>query len=87
MVFAVGLPTVAATIWGLFAVPNDPSRSGNAPIPIPGLLRLVIELSFFGSAVWALFVLNQSTGAWFFGLIVCLHYAISYKRLLWLIRQ
>ena len=27
-------------VWGVFAVPDDPSRSGNAPVPIPGLLRL-----------------------------------------------
>jgi len=87
VVFAVGIPIVAATAWGFFAVPNDPSRSGNAPIPIPGLIRLLIEFCFFASVVWSLFVLNQSIGAWLFGLIVCVHYVVSHKRLFWLLRQ
>ncbi len=38
--WAIGLPLVAAVLWGTFAVPNDPSRSGQAPVPIPGILRL-----------------------------------------------
>ena len=87
LALAIGLPVIAATIWGLFAVPGDPSRSGKAPVPIPGLLCLLLELSFFASAVWALVVLKQSAGAWLFGLIVCIHYVVSYKRLLWLLRQ
>ena len=46
-----GLPVIAAAIWGTFAVPDDPSRSGRAPVPIPGVLHLVFELSLLGFAV------------------------------------
>lgn len=84
---ALGIPIIAAAIWGTFAVPNDPSRSGNAPIPVPGVVRLVLELTFFALVVWSLFIVSQSTVAWIFGLIVCVHYAASYERLLWLLRQ
>ena len=87
IVYAAGLPIVAATVWGVFAVPEDKSRSGKAPIPVPGLVRLAIEFLFFASAVWALFNLSYTVGAWIFGISVCLHYAFSYKRMLWLIRQ
>jgi hypothetical protein len=38
----------------VFAVPDDSSRSGPAPVPIPGVLHMVLELSLFGSAVWSL---------------------------------
>ena len=27
------IPLAAAAIWGIFAVPADPSRSGKAPVP------------------------------------------------------
>ena len=47
-VLAIGLPVIAAVIWGTFAVANDPSRSGNAPVPVSGIVRLGIEFLFFG---------------------------------------
>jgi hypothetical protein len=33
---SIGLLMIAAIAWGTFAVPGDPSRSGKAPVPIPG---------------------------------------------------
>jgi hypothetical protein len=38
-IVGVGAPLIAAALWGTFAVPDDPSRSGKAPVPIPGVLR------------------------------------------------
>ena len=32
-VLALSIPIIAAVLWGTFAVPDDPSRSGGAPIP------------------------------------------------------
>jgi hypothetical protein len=84
---ALAIPTIAAVIWGTFAVPDDPSRSGNAPIPVPGVVRLVFELYFFAAVVGSLFAVGYSMLACMFGIIVCVHYAVSYKRLMWLIRQ
>ena len=40
----LGVPLLLAVVWGTFAVPSDPSRSGRAPIPVPGVVRLLIEL-------------------------------------------
>ncbi|MCJ7717842.1 MAG: YrdB family protein [Anaerolineales bacterium] len=34
----LGIPFLVAVVWGTFAVPDDPSRSGTAPVPIPGIL-------------------------------------------------
>ena len=82
-----GLPVIAAAIWGTFAVPDDPSRSGKAPVPIPGVLRLVLELSLFGFAVWALYNAGSPVLALIMLGITISHYALSYDRVTWLIRQ
>ncbi len=84
-VFAIGFPILAAVLWGTFAVPDDPSRSGKAPIQVPGVVRLLLELAFFAAATWALFSTNLPGLAWIFGIVVVIHYAISYDRILWLL--
>ena len=86
-ILAFGLPIILASIWGTFAVPNDPSRSGKAPVPIPGILRLAIELIFFSIATWTLYELGYSNLALLFGAIALIHYFISYDRIIWLIKQ
>jgi hypothetical protein len=40
LVAAIGLPLLAAAMWGVFAVPGDRSRSGKAPVAVPGWVRL-----------------------------------------------
>jgi hypothetical protein len=86
-VLAIGLPVAAAAIWGTFAVPNDPSRSGRAPVPVPGVVRLGIELVTFGFGAWALYDTGSSTLSLVFAAIVVVHYLVSYDRVAWLIRQ
>jgi hypothetical protein len=84
---ALGIPIIVAVVWGTFAVPNDPSRSGSAPIAVPGILRLTIELAYFTFATWALYDLGFTGLSWTLGIIVVLHYITSYDRILWLITQ
>jgi hypothetical protein len=86
-VFAIGVPLLAAALWGTFAVPDDPSRSGRAPVPIPGFARLLLELAFFGAATVALFAIGSSQLGWVLGIASLIHYLISYDRILWLVRQ
>jgi len=85
--WAIGLPVIAAILWGTFAVPNDPSRSGHAPIPIPGAIRLLMELSFFAVGVMALIASQRTTAGIILATVMLLHYAISYDRIFWLLRQ
>lgn len=80
----VGIPLAAAVIWAVFRVPNDP---GPAPVAVPGILRLLIELIFFGFATWALYDAGYATLAWILGITVALHYISSYDRILWIIKQ
>lgn len=84
---APAIPLLAAVLWGTFAVPNDPSRSGSAPIPVPGMLRLVLECGFFAFATWALSDLKFPRLTVIFGAAVAVHYALSYDRLRWLVGQ
>lgn len=83
----LGLPLILAAVWGTFAVPDDPSRSGKAPVPVPGYLRLLIELIIFSIAIWALYDLGYLKLTWIMGLMVLIHYVISYDRILWLFRH
>lgn len=86
-ILAIGLPLLAASVWGTFAVPNDPSRSGKAPIPIPGVVRLVLELIFFALAAWMLYDAGATLLGLGMGVVVIIHYAASYDRIAWLIKQ
>lgn len=81
------VPIIAAVLWGTFAVPGDPSRSGTAPVAVPGVLRLVLELGIFACAAWALHHAGFTRASWMLGIIVALHYLISYDRILWLVNR
>ena len=81
------IPVLAAIIWGVFAVPGDPSRSGKAPVPVHGGVRLALELAFFAFATWLLYQMHFNYLSALMGFAVVLHYLVSYQRVLWLIRQ
>lgn len=78
----IGLPLLAAVVWGAFRVPNDP---GKAPVPVPGPVRLALEVAFFAGAV-GLLATVRPTPALVLGALVVLHYLVSYDRVLWLLR-
>ena len=83
-VLAIGLPLLAAAVWGIFRVPND----GGAPIVrVPGVIRILIEIVYFGFATWSLFDSGAATTAWIFGGLTLFHYVISYDRIRWLVKQ
>jgi len=86
IVLMILIPLLAAAAWGTFNVKGDPSRSGKAPVPVPGLVRLLLELAILGSATAALFSLNPTYG-WIFGIVTLLHYLLSYDRIAWLLKR
>lgn len=85
--WVIGLPLAAAVLWGTFAVPDDPSRSGNTPIPTPGIIRLLLELLVFAVAVVVLRLSQQPVLSNLLAVMVIVHYALSYDRILWLWRH
>jgi hypothetical protein len=82
LLWAVGLPVVAAAIWGIFRVHGDPGR---APVPIPGPIRLLLETVYFTTAVVLLAAAGQGWAALLLGVLVLVHYAVSYERVVWLL--
>lgn len=86
-ILALCVPVFAAVMWGIFAVPNDPSRAGSAPVPVPGALRLGLEASFFLFAGWTLHAMGKTSLSELFLAVVILHYAVSYDRIAWLLRN
>jgi hypothetical protein len=87
IVLAWSVPGVLAIFWGTFAVPGDPSRSGTAPVPVPGGVRLGLELLVFVGAAVALAAQGHwiAFGALAFGII--LHHAMTIDRIRWLVGQ
>ena len=86
-VWSIGLVILAAVIWGTFAVPDDPSRSGSAPLPVPGVVRLVIELVLFAAGTWAFIASGQPMWGAALGLFTVIHYVLSYDRVIWLLKH
>lgn len=84
---AVLLPLAAAALWGVFRVPGDASASGDAPVPVPGIIRLGLELTLFACAVWGLASEGAPSLALVLAVTTLLHYLISYDRILWLLQQ
>jgi hypothetical protein len=85
--FVAGLPVLFATLWGVFAVPGDPSRSGKSVVPVPGWFRLIIELILLGFAAWAIFDLGHRTFGLIFTVLLVFHYITFIERLKWLVRH
>lgn len=85
LVPAIGAPLAVAVLWGTFAVAGDPSRSGNAPVAVPGAVRLVLELAVFGGGAAALFAMGQWIPLGVFAAAVIVHHAGTVPRLRWLL--
>jgi hypothetical protein len=74
---AAGFPAIAAVLWGVFRIQNDPKP---APVETPGPIRLLLEFALFGWAIWALCQLGKTTLAEIMVVVLLMHYVISYDR-------
>ncbi|XVK82872.1 hypothetical protein BST_0586 [Bacillus stercoris] len=86
-VLTLVLPIAVMIVWSVFAVPHDPSRSGQTVIPVNGITRLVIELLIFAMAVAALYFSHLKPVGIIFLCLIILHYIISAERIKWLLNQ
>lgn len=67
----VAAPLVAAVVWGAFVSPQ-------APVQVPGLLVLVLQVLVFGSAAAALVATGHRTLALVFVVIVVINAILMY---------
>jgi len=86
-ILTIGMPVLLAIIWGVFAVKNDPSRSGKTVVNTPGWVRLIIEFLFFAFGTWIFYNTGKADIALLFAVIVLLHYVFSLDRIKWLLKQ
>lgn len=54
---------------------------------VPGIIRLALEVGFFAFAAWALYDTGLTTLSLILAVAVVAHYAVSYDRIAWLLRQ
>jgi hypothetical protein len=81
------LPILAAIIWISFRVPGDQSAGGDAPVSVPGIVRLFIEFDvLLGGAIFAILTGAQVLGSIVF-IAVCVHYLLTIPRVRWLLAQ
>lgn len=83
-VLAIGVPLLVAVCWAVFNVPGDGSRSGEAPVPVPGLVRLLLELAVFTLAVVLILPVSAAAAVALAGGTV-IHYLLSIDRIRWLL--
>jgi hypothetical protein len=80
-------PLIGAAVWGTFAVPDDPSRSGDAPIVVSGRVRLAVEFVVFGAAVVGFAAVDRISIAAGFLAALIIHYLLSTDRIGWLLKR
>jgi hypothetical protein len=83
VLLGIGVPIIAATLWGVFRVPGYPK---DAVVAVPGWVRLLLEWSLFTAATAALYAAGQEQWALIFGVVVILHYVASYDYVLAMLR-
>lgn len=81
----IALPLAAATIWGIFNVPDDPSRSGAAPVPVHGWVRLVLEWLVLAGGWMGFAFAGQTAVAVGLAVLTIFHYIVSLRRVRWLV--
>jgi len=86
-VAVIAVPIVAATIWGVFNIVDDPSRSGEAPVEVSGWIRLAIELAILGGGAAAFAIAQRPTIAISIAVLIVIQYATSWSRVEWLLQQ
>jgi hypothetical protein len=82
----VAAPVVAAGIWGVFNVLDDPSRSGAAPVEVSGRVRLAIEIAILGGGVAGLVIAEHRNVAAVMALLIVVQYVTAWSRLEWLVQ-
>ncbi len=84
-VAVVAAPLVAAVVWGVFNVPGDPSRSGAAPVQVPGGVRLALELGVLAAGSAGFLLRGERLIGVGLSVLVVVHYVASVRRLEWLL--
>ena len=78
---------MAAVLWGTINVVDDPSRSGEAPVEVPGWVGLTVELLVLGGGWVAYGIAGYPAFGAVLAALTVLHYTVSRARLRWLLNR
>lgn len=84
-VLGLAFTVAAMALWATFRVPGDESANGEAPYPVSGPIRLLIEVGLFGAGAVGWFVAGPEWMAWSNLAGLTLHHVLSYDRITWLL--
>jgi hypothetical protein len=87
LVAAVVLPLGAAVAWAVFNVEGDPSRSGRAPVPVAGPIRLAVEAVVVVAGAVGWFAAGRPTVGVVVGVAAVVTTAASLPRVRWLLSR
>ncbi len=79
------LPIAAATVWGVFTVPGDPSRSGESPVPVAGPVRLLVEFAVLFGGAGALWAAGLPRLALLSAAVLVGYHLLAHDRIRWLL--
>ncbi|MCK0169867.1 YrdB family protein [Aliiroseovarius sp. S1123] len=82
-----GTVLLLGVIWATFAVPDDPSRSGNAPLPVPGTVRLILEWAVLFGGAWAFYATGYTWPGFWLAALTAVHYLLWPSRIAWLLQN
>lgn len=83
----IALPIVATVGWTTFNVLDDPSRSGGAPVEVPGRVRLTVEFAVLGAGTAGFLWRGPRSAGLALATLIIVHYATSTPRIKWLLDQ
>jgi len=86
-VCVVAVPLAVAALWGVFATPDDASRSGGTVVATPGPLRFLLELAVFFGGAAALYAAGSRTLAVLLAGVLVVYHLVSWDRVVWLVRH
>ena len=86
-VLAIGFTLIAMVLWGVFRTRGDSSGRQDPPVAIPGIARLILELTLFGLAAYGVWTSGSRAAAETLLTVFALHYAVTWNRQAWLVRQ
>ncbi len=82
---AIVLPLIGAIVWATFRAPGDHSAGGGAPVAVPGIVRLLIELGVLGGAAVTVALVGHPIVGLVLGAAIVVHHAATVPRLRWLV--
>lgn len=86
-VAGVAAASAVAVLWATFRVPGDSGAANDAPVRVPGVVRLVLELVVLLGGAVAVTYAGETVPGVVLALAVVGHYATTLPRVGWLLRQ